>query len=250
VSIPILTFHALDRSRSALSFPPPLFDQGLERLAGRGLRSLTPAGLLRELDGPAPPATNRFAVTFDDGYRSVYEHALPVLARHGFTATVFVSIGPGWRPGDQRLPPMLGRERLAWSEMREMSRLGVDFGAHTVSHPDLRALPDGEIEREMAESRRILEDRLGVAVTTFAYPFGFHDARVCAVAARLFDAAFTDRLGLAAPGEPRHALPRVETYYLRTARRFASIGRPGLARYLALRNLPRRFRRWMIERAS
>ena len=94
VALPILTFHALDDKRSPLSFPPELFRRGMRQLHQAGFRTVSAnraAHLLRE----GKPLPGRLmAITFDDGYRSVFEHGLPVLEQLGYTATVFLNTGP------------------------------------------------------------------------------------------------------------------------------------------------------------
>jgi peptidoglycan/xylan/chitin deacetylase (PgdA/CDA1 family) len=240
--IPIFTFHALDHGREPFAFPPARFAELLDRLAAAGFAGRPIGELVDAVEAGSPPA-RRCGLTFDDGYRSLHEHALPLLAARGMPATVFVN-GPA-DPGAERerLAPMLGRERLSWAEMREMGRHGIEFGAHTVTHPDLTRLDEAEIERQLVDSKRRLEDALSLPVRTFAYPYGRFDVRSRDAARRHFEAAFSDRLGLLRPGDDRWALPRVETYYLRSTSTLPLVASAGLAAYLALRNVPRRLRR-------
>lgn len=245
--IPILTFHAVEEGDSVLVFPPCRFARALGDLSRAGWRAVTLAEAVAALAGEQPLPERVFALTFDDGYRSVFDAALPALCEHGVPATVFVATG-GAPTEAGRLAPMQGRERLSWSEMREMRDLGVDFGAHTESHPDLRRLGAEDVEAEMRRSKQRLEDELAAPVRWFAYPFGRFDRRSRDLAASLFVAAFSDRLGLARRRDDRWTLPRVETYYLRRAGAFAGLSEGGLARRLALRNVPRRLRRLVSGR--
>jgi peptidoglycan/xylan/chitin deacetylase (PgdA/CDA1 family) len=240
--IPIFTFHALDRGREPFAFPPERFAELIDRLVTAGFAGRPIGEIVDAVESGSPPAY-RFGLTFDDGYRSLHEHALPLLAARGVPATVFVN-GPA-DPGAERerLAPMLGRERLSWAEMREMGRHGFEFGAHTLTHSDLTRLDAPEIERQLVDSKRRLEDALSLPVRTFAYPYGQFDRRSRDAARRHFEAAFSDRLALARRGDDRWALPRVETYYLRSAATLPLAASSGLAGYLALRNLPRRLRR-------
>jgi peptidoglycan/xylan/chitin deacetylase (PgdA/CDA1 family) len=112
----------------------------------------------------------RYAVlTFDDGYHDFLRHAWPVLAVHGFTATMFVSTD---FIGDSRMQ-FNGRESLTWSEVRELHGQGVSFGSHTLSHPKLYGLPWKDVRRELLESRLRLEDELQTTAPSFAYPYAF-----------------------------------------------------------------------------
>ncbi|WP_042700632.1 polysaccharide deacetylase family protein [Azospirillum sp. B506] len=105
---------------------------------------------------------------------------------------------------------------VTWEELRAMQASGVvEFGAHTLTHPAIAALPEDEARREMGESRSILEDRLKVPVRHFAFPYG--DPGSCGVrdfgiAGQLgFDTAVTTRKGVLVPGDAGalHALPRL-----------------------------------------
>ena len=64
------------------------------------------------------------------------------------------------------------RAMLSWEEVREMSVHGVSFGSHTMSHPVLSAIPMPRVQREIGESKRIIENQIQKPVTTFAYPYG------------------------------------------------------------------------------
>lgn len=70
-------------------------------------------------------------------------------------------------PADQ-----LQDRMLSWEQVRTMDRAGISFGSHTVSHPMMSRLTQREMEREILESKQILERRLGHPVHSFAFPFG------------------------------------------------------------------------------
>jgi peptidoglycan/xylan/chitin deacetylase (PgdA/CDA1 family) len=108
-------------------------------------------------------------LTFDDGYHDFVKHAWPILAMHGFLATMFVAtefIGTRRRRFNQR-------DTLTWSEVRELQSQGVSFGSHTMSHPKLYGLPWNEIRRELLHSRLRLEQELQTTTPCFAYPYAF-----------------------------------------------------------------------------
>ena len=242
--LPILTFHALDdEDRSAIAYSPVGFARALEalqRLTPRALE-LTEVGA-RLRSGAGFPA-RAVVLTFDDGYRSVYDVAFPLLLRYGFSATVFLTVGRGGTGADDRLPSMNGRPMLSWGEIRAMHRAGVTFGAHTLTHPDLTRLPLHRAQEEIWESKARIEDALGAAVTSFAYPFGAADRQSRRVVAERFECACTDRLGLASSRSDPYALERVDACYLRAAPLVEKIFTETFAWYLRARSLPRLIKR-------
>ncbi|MBW8484457.1 polysaccharide deacetylase family protein [Actinomadura parmotrematis] len=174
--IPVLMYHSVHprppRATAALSVHPRAFADQMGLLRERGF---TPVPFSALGDGPVPPRP--VVVTFDDGYADFHRHALPVLDDLGFTATVFATTG--WLADAG--PDAAGRPldaMLSWGQVREAAEHGVEFGAHSHSHPQLDQLGGAALRDELARSRGLLEDRLGRAVTTMAYPYGYSSARV------------------------------------------------------------------------
>jgi peptidoglycan/xylan/chitin deacetylase (PgdA/CDA1 family) len=108
-------------------------------------------------------------LTFDDGYIDNFENASPILNKFGFTATIFVVVKPV-EDG--------AKGYLSWQKMRELAQNPFTFGSHTLTHPRLPKLDNRTIERELGESKKIIEDRLGKPVEMFAYPYGESDERI------------------------------------------------------------------------
>lgn len=241
-ALPILTFHAIDNRRSVISFPPELFARGMGGLHEGGYRSLgLPEAADRVRRRQAFPE-RAFAVTFDDGYESVYREAFPVLKKYRIAATVFLTVGES-APSGGRLPSLGERPMLSWSQILEMARSGIEFGAHTLTHPDLTRLPADKMEAEIARSKTVIEERLGGEAACFAYPFGRYDERSRALAARHFHCACSDRLGLATDRSDLFALERVDAYYLRSERLFALMLCGIFPWYIKARSVPRAVRR-------
>ena len=100
---------------------------------------------------------------------------------------------------------------MTWDELRALAERGVEIGSHTITHPHLPDLTDGELERELAESRELIEAELDRPCRYIAYPYGEHDPRVrTAVSAAGYEAAFA--LGDGAQLGDRFALPRIDLY--------------------------------------
>jgi peptidoglycan/xylan/chitin deacetylase (PgdA/CDA1 family) len=172
----ILFYHRVSNDRDELAVRPSRFARQMEHLAAEGYRVLDvcAAGDLLEAGVP-PPKT--VALSFDDGYRDVADHAVPILADHGFRATVFVapavidgSASFGWY---RRQPPL-----LSWDEIVELDRgPTLGFEAHSLTHPNLLEVSDEDANREIAGSKLALEGRLGRPVEGFSYPAGLFGAR-------------------------------------------------------------------------
>jgi peptidoglycan/xylan/chitin deacetylase (PgdA/CDA1 family) len=172
------------------------------------------------------------------------EHGLPVLAALRLPATLFAVSGycgksNGW-PGQ---PPWAPRLRLMdWSGLRAAAEAGIEIGAHTVTHPHFRGLPESDIEREMRDAKDELEQRLGLPVTAFAYPYGEATAAAREAAARIFRCACGTRLGFVRAGSDRFHLPRIDVYYLRRRFWFDRLLTRAGSGYLSLRAVLRGIR--------
>lgn len=248
-SLPILIFHTLDDRGSVISFPPEAFRRNLGKLHENGYRTLS---LLEAADrvrqGQAFPPRS-FVLTFDDGYRTTYDEALPVLQRYDMTASVFLTTGETrpTAPSD-RLPPSEGQPMLNWHEIRELHRSGINVGAHTCTHPDLTRLPTERIEAEIVNSKAIIEDMLGVPVHSFAYPYGRYDPRSREIAQQHFANACSDRLALVTAGSDPYALERVDAYYLRPDGLFDLMLTDWFPWYVRARSITRGIKRAVVSR--
>jgi peptidoglycan/xylan/chitin deacetylase (PgdA/CDA1 family) len=113
------------------------------------------------------------AITFDDGYDNLYTEALPILEKHGLTATVFVTTGHVGGSNEWEPEPGVPRLRhLSWEQIGGLSAAGIEIGAHTMSHPDLTSLSQAEAKGEIEGCKLKLEEFLGRDVKSFCYPYG------------------------------------------------------------------------------
>ncbi len=146
----------------------------MECLHENGYRSCTLAETMSFLKSPFDSDVKRVAITFDDGYSDFYQNAFPIMSQFNLTATVYLPTG---YIGDRTLK-FKGRDCLTWTEVRELHKYGISFGSHTVSHPQLSSLDRARIDTEIADSKETIEDRVGCAVDSFAYPYAFPQARI------------------------------------------------------------------------
>ncbi|MFI0451644.1 polysaccharide deacetylase family protein [Actinomadura sp. 6N118] len=213
--VPVLMYHSINerpsRDTAGLAVLPGAFADQMALLEDRGFTPVPFSAVAAPPEGGLPDKP--VAITFDDGYADFHEHALPVLDDHGFTATVFVTTGWLADAGDEAAGRPLDR-MLSWEQVREAAAHGIEIGGHSHSHPQLDQLGDAELRSELTRNRGLLEDRLGRAVTTMAYPYGYSSVRVRrAVRAAGYDAACSveNKLGRVPQGSDTDtlAIPRL-----------------------------------------
>lgn len=189
----VLVYHAVGDCRPAddphlLFVSPACFERQMEYLASN--RRVVPlADAVSESLSPGKPVV---AITFDDGYRAVLEHALPVLERRGFPATVFVPtayVGDRNR-WDEPLPVPL--EIMSTAELRAAESRGLAVESHGHQHIDLSRASVEDARRDLSRSVAILQETTGREPRFLAYPFTTGSIGAQQAAAELrFTAAFT-----------------------------------------------------------
>ena len=175
--VPILMYHWFEGTGSGLTRGPAFaikcedFRRQMAWLRTSGMNPVGVNQVLAALGGEAVLPPRPVVVTFDDGYDDFYEQAVPVLSEHKIPATLYMVSGlvGKWNVWDEQNGEPR-RTLMAWARLRELPSFGIDIGAHSVSHPDLRRLGAKELRDECERSRKELEDGLGRKVTSFAYP--------------------------------------------------------------------------------
>ncbi|MFD1496659.1 polysaccharide deacetylase family protein [Streptosporangium lutulentum] len=215
IRVPILMYHSVSDRPNAETKPlavrPSTFAEHLSYLKESGFTPLTMAGLaalLHEENDRSLPE-RPIVVTFDDGYADFHREALPLLRRYDFPATVFLTSGwvsdAGKDAAGRPLDTM-----LTWSQVREAASCGIEIGGHSHSHPQLDQLSDHELRQELWRNKALLEDRVGTAVSTMAYPYGYSSVRVRREVRRAgYRAACAVSNALAADRHDELALPRL-----------------------------------------
>ncbi len=178
-AVPILMYHAVAHAPAPatheLSVSPQAFAEQMEVLAAGGFTPVTTARLAAAWRESRPLPPKPVLITFDDGYEGVHGHALPVLARHGFTATVFVTTG--WLRGPYDTGGALDT-MLDWQQVKSLGHAGLEIGGHTHTHPQLDQLGAAALRFELLRCREIIGDETGTRPASFAYPYGYSDAAV------------------------------------------------------------------------
>lgn len=211
--LPILMYHSItERPRAAthrLSVAPETFEAQLDLLRRLGCTALSFSAASELLESGQELPERTVVLTFDDGYADFHEHALPVLERHGFTGTLFVTTGWLSDAGEHAA----GRPRapmLSWKQVREVADAGIEIGGHSHSHAQLDQVSDDALRAEVRDCRELLQEAIGQQVETFAYPYGYSSSRVrAAVGASGYRCAAAVTNSLARPHADRLAVPRL-----------------------------------------
>jgi peptidoglycan/xylan/chitin deacetylase (PgdA/CDA1 family) len=169
-TVPILCYHRFGPTSGKMVVTPASFAAQLDYLARNDYRVIRLSDLVEFLEGKRALPKRAVVITIDDGYASVYQTALPLLKRHGFPATVFV------------YTDFIGsRDALTWPQMHELVASGlIDVQTHSKTHTNLTFKRPGEsderyrerLDSEIRLPRQIVQQRLPVRVTHFAYPYG------------------------------------------------------------------------------
>jgi peptidoglycan/xylan/chitin deacetylase (PgdA/CDA1 family) len=196
-------YHVIALPPAGAPFPglyvsPHSFSVQMSWLARHGFHAVTLRAVYDHWKGRRPLPRHPIVLTFDDGYRSDYRAALPVLRSHGWPGVLNLEV--------HNLTVSWG---LSPGRVRRLIAAGWEVDAHTITHPDLTKVDSEQLRREVAGSRATIRRRFGVPVDFFCYPAGRYDAAVVAEVRRAgYLGATTTQIGLARPSE-LYTLPRV-----------------------------------------
>jgi peptidoglycan/xylan/chitin deacetylase (PgdA/CDA1 family) len=171
--LPVLTYHSVSAASERAAIDRAAFVQQMEWLARNGWTAVS-----ADRSSSRPLPARPVVLTFDDGYADFAETVAPVLARLGFTATVFIM--PGLIDGRKRY---LSHRLMDWDAVRDVAMQGIEIGSHTCSHYLL--LDAGtEAAEEISTSKFCIEEKINRKVTSFAYPKGLYVSDVKQLVAR------------------------------------------------------------------
>ncbi len=172
--VPSIMYHDVVGTRKQVWFDTTAAElrQHFEQIREAGVTPISADQLYRHLRDGEPLPEKAILLTFDDGYLGQYDNAYPLLQEFNYPATYYVQTGFVGVP--------TSKDHFTWEQMQQMDREGlVSFAAHTITHPaDLRDLEDDQLQRELVESKLLMEEKLGHPIVHFAYPSGYRDDRV------------------------------------------------------------------------
>ncbi|MBU1341930.1 MAG: polysaccharide deacetylase family protein [Proteobacteria bacterium] len=177
--VPILCYHRFSKECSSqLCVPEDVFVEQMNYLKENHYQVISMKMLMEFLEYKKALPQKSVVITIDDGYKSVYDIAFPVLKRYGFTASLFIYTNF-----------VAGGSAMTWEQIREIKDAGFEVGSHTVSHADLAVKRPKEnqkeyiqrITHEIVESKTILDNKLNQETTLLAFPFGSSNHQITAI---------------------------------------------------------------------
>jgi len=228
----IITFHSIDDRGSVLSFPPATFAKMITEMLNDGITICSLDQLL------SPAIDNAIAITFDDGMRSVYQNALPVLKDANVPSLLYLTTGyvggkNNWPTQPAGAPSF---EMMNWQEIEACAEAGMQIESHTVSHPNLCQLNPEQIEEECESADLRIEKQFGRRPRHFAYPYGIYDATVAEVVSQKYQTCVTTTLLPLETKFKTAELPRLDSYYLQNRQTYSRFFSPAASGYLRLRH--------------
>ncbi len=222
-----MTYHSLDESRSTISMAPSAFRKQMHYLKDHGFKTITLLDFIERLKSGKPCPEKAFVLTFDDGFKNLYEIAFPILNELEFTATIFLptdymGLAPFWKLGEKDRRAGVHRLLvLSWNEIEEMHRHGFAFGSHGARHMRLTGLDPALIRREVEKSKRTIEEKLGVPCQLLSYPYGDFDESVKGITQENgFEGAVTTEFGRNDRNPDPYALRRIGSAHFTSAGTF------------------------------
>lgn len=172
----VLGYHRFeDKPRDMLAINPQVFREQMQTLKENHIPVISLKDFLAWRKGEKSIPPRSALITIDDGYTSGYEKAWPILKEFGYPFVMY--------PYTKYIE--VGGKSMTWHQLREMRDAGVEFGSHSVSHDSMthpKTLKGGNyqewLKNELFGSKQILESQLNVPITTFAFPYGKHNAQI------------------------------------------------------------------------
>lgn len=216
MQVPVLLYHKIDfptkdvKIRGAFTYPQK-FERQISYLKKQGFEFYTASELVKfyKQNGEFPPKA--ISITFDDGWKDNYLNAFPIMKKFGIKATIFlVPTCIGQTTGKVTAEGEDKREHLSEKDILEMSNGGIEFASHSFNHKLFHQISAEEIEFEVTESKKFIENLTNKECSTFAYPAGFFtDFAKEAIKKAGYDAAFSTIYG-AENKTDIYALNRIE----------------------------------------
>jgi biofilm PGA synthesis lipoprotein PgaB len=171
--VPVIMYHDIVAEKEVFfDVTPEELEAHFQLIREQGATPISLDWLISHLRTGIPLPDKPILLSFDDGYGGHYQYVYPLLKKYEYPAVFSIYV--------EKMSRKTGRTSVTWEQLQEMSADPlVSIVSHSVSHPpDLRLLSDADLEREVKESKQILEKNLGIPIDYFTYPEGKADDRV------------------------------------------------------------------------
>ena len=190
MKIPILIYHSISNDVSTLSLSINEFEKHIIYLKNKNFETIN-------FDQINSTKNKQIIITFDDGYKDLISSVLPILKKHNFNATCFVvsSMLGKKNMWDMSKKNFIQKDLMNLNDIREWVDNGMYIGSHSHNHLDLTSLNDDKMTNELTYSKKILEDKIGVKIKNFSYPYGKVNNFVYRKTKEIFEKATTINRG-------------------------------------------------------
>lgn len=214
----ILMYHMVceptNKLEARFACPPARFSRHMQKLISDGFLPISLNQALERAFFQEEIPDKSVVITLDDGYEDNYTNAFPILEEYSIPASIFLTTGylnghNDWMDhSDCPKHPIMN-----WDQIKEMSRHGINFGAHTVTHPRLTELENHRVRSEIEDSKKEIEDKLGETCDHFAYPYGLFNDKISRIVKETgFSLACSTKSGFNNRSRDRFSLHRIEVY--------------------------------------
>jgi len=206
----ILAYHRINPwyKKDAITVSPRSFKYHMSYLFLKGFRFITLDEYIEQTFHPSKNAV----ITFDDGFADNFWFVLEILKKFKITPIIFLTVS--YIETDKIFSRYQNKKKdrfLNWKEVIEMSKNGVEFGSHTLTHPHLTKIEKEQAERETSNSKKIIEDKIGKEVKFFCYPYGDYNSEIIEIVEKAgYKAAVVNRKRTTKV--TKFTLPRVGIY--------------------------------------
>lgn len=214
----ILMYHMISPPKTAAEIkyacPPKQFGKQMQMLLSEGFKPISIKTVENYYTHRIPIPDKSFLITLDDGFEDNYSNAFPILQFYKIPAVIYLTTGLLGKTNQWMSAPAFSeRKMLSWRQIHEMANHNIQFGSHTVSHPKLTELDDDSVNKELVQSKQIIEDQLGSECMHFAYPYGqFTEKTRELVRQAGFKTACSTRSGFNNAERDPFILHRIEVY--------------------------------------
>lgn len=167
VYCPILLYHHIAKvePQDSYSVSPEIFDQQMKWIKDNGYTVISYDDFYLAMSRKKPLPEKPVIITFDDGVHDQYQNGFPILQKYGFSAMFFLKMNNIGKGGG-----------LIWTEIKKMRDAGMEIGSHSVNHDNMAKMDLTTMRTELVDSKKTLEQNLGIDVKYFAYPGGAYSA--------------------------------------------------------------------------